>query len=273
MPAGWTFDWGTFWLLAAITLAEGFRRVPAGSLLLRRVPGYPWQVAAGPYRATGWRLASVFSPLALHCLVTPGDAPATPIRLRRGWITLLRVPGFISLVALLVGVPLLAPSRGIMGLIIAVAAMLGASLLAAVLAMVALTRMGTGWKRAAGDAVRLLSPFTSPRAPEIVLERVFAGVPAAEAARALLPPADFIAWVRPFAYDQVMRDASAVVLPRDEAERILRQPPSDASAGDVYCPRCASTYLPGIESCHACQVPLERMAADREARIPVAAAG
>lgn len=274
MPPSWHFDWSTFWLLAGITLAEGFRRVPAGSLLLRHVAGYPWHVAAGPARASGWRLASAFSPLALHCLVQPpaDGGPRQAGRLRRGWITLLRIPSFFALLALLVGVPLLTASMGTTGLILAIAAAFGTSLLTSIVSMVALARMGTGWKRAAGDAVRVISPFAAPRAPEVVLERVLSGLPVADAARALLPADDFALWIRPFAYDQVVRGADDALLPRDEAERIVREPPPDAAPGDAWCPRCAGTYLPGVETCRGCDVPLERVTVDGEAGVPAGVA-
>lgn len=263
MPPSWHFDWSTFWLLAALTLAEGLRRAPAGGLLLRHVAGYPWHVAAGPYRAAGWRLTSAFSPLALHCLVQPaeGEPRVAPRRGRmRLWIMLLRFPSLLALVALLAGVPLLAASMGTTGLIIAVAAAFGTSLLTAVLSMIALVRLGTGWKTAAWDALRIVSPFTSPRAPELVLERAMTGVPAVEAARALLQPDDFAAWLRPIAFDEIARGADDGIVPRDEAGRIVRTPPADALPGDAYCPRCAGVYLPGAETCRGCgDVPLARM--------------
>ncbi|HYR08204.1 MAG TPA: hypothetical protein VEQ60_10565 [Longimicrobium sp.] len=262
MPPSWHFDTSTFWVLAAIALAEGLRRVPAGGVLLRRVPGYPWQVGAGPYRASAWRLTSAFSPLALHVLLQRADAAPRPMPGRgaiRLWIALLRVPSLLALIALVVGVPLLTASMATRGLILAVAAALGTSLLTAILAMLALVRMGIGWKTAAGDALRIVSPFTSPRAPEIVLERVLAGVPVIDAARALLPPGAFAAWIRPLAYDAVMRGADDGLVPRGEAERIIRQPPADAAPGDAWCPRCAGVYQPGVEACRGCgDVPLER---------------
>lgn len=264
MPPSWHFDWTTFWLLGGIALAEGLRRVPAGGVLLRRVPGYPWHVAAGPYRAPGWRLASAFSPLALHCLLQPpktGQARSAA-RLRRGWITLVRIPSVLALAALLVGVPLLSASMATRGLILAVAAAFSASLLTALVSLLALMRMGVGWKTAAGDALRIVSPFTAPRAPEVVLERVLAGVPPVDAARALLPADAFAAWLRPLAYDEVMRDADDGIVPRDEAERVIRTPPADAAPGDAWCPRCAGVYQPGAQTCRGCgDVPLEREAA------------
>jgi hypothetical protein len=265
VPPSWHFDTSTFWVLAAIALAEGLRRVPAGGVLLRRVPGYPWQVGAGPYRASAWRLTSAFSPLALHLLLQRTEAPPRPMPKRgaiRLWIALLRVPGLLALLALLVGVPLLTASMGTRGLILAVIAMLGTSLLTAVLAMLALARMGIGWKTAMGDALRILSPFTTSRAPEIVLERALAGVPVIDAARALLPPDAFAAWIRPLAYDVVMRESDDGIVPRGEAERMIREPPADAAPGDAWCPRCAGVYQPGVESCRGCgEVPLERATA------------
>ncbi|HEX2209102.1 MAG TPA: hypothetical protein VHG93_15590, partial [Longimicrobium sp.] len=268
MPPSWHFDWGTFWLLAAITLGEGLRRVPAGSVLLRHVTGYPWQVAAGPLRASAWRLASVFSPLALHLVVPAAGEARNDVRLRKGWIAILRIPALLALVALLAGVPLLSASMGTRGLIYAVIAVFGAALLAALLALAALRWMGAGWKAAAWDAFRILSPFTAPRAPEIVLERVMTGVPPADAIRVLLPADDFAAWIRPFAYDARVRGADDALVAREEAERILRAPPAGVAPGDVYCPRCGSTYLPGVETCHACEVPLERWAENEPAPPP-----
>lgn len=265
MPPSWHFDWSTFWLLAAIALAEGLRRVPAGGVLLRRVPGYPWQVAAGPYRASAWRLASASSPLALHALLQPAEGAPRELPPRgrlRLWITLLRLPSLLALAALLVGVPLLSASMGTRGLILAIAAAFGAGLLTAMVSMLALVRLGIGWKTAAWDALRVVSPFTTPRAPEIVMERALAGVPVIDCIRALLPPAAFAEWIRPLAYDQVVRAADDALLPRDEAERIVREPPADAAPGDAWCPRCAGIYRPGVKACRGCGgVPLERVPA------------
>ncbi|HEU4884429.1 MAG TPA: hypothetical protein VFT45_19385 [Longimicrobium sp.] len=264
MPPSWHFDWTTFWLLWGIALAEGFRRAPDGSVLLRHVPGYPWHVAAGPYCTNAWRLTSAFSPLALHTLLQPADGAPRPLPARgrlRLWITLLRLPSLLALVALLVGVPLLSATMATRGLILAAIAALGASLLTAMLAMIALMRLGIGWKTAIRDALRVVSPFTTPRAPEIVLERALAGVPVLDAARALLPADAFAAWLRPLAYDQLMRDAGGAILSPAEAGRIIHEPPPDAVPGDVFCPRCAGIYKPGIETCRGCgEVPLERVA-------------
>lgn len=274
MPPSWHFDWTTFWVLAGIALAEGLRRVPAGGVLLRRVPGYPWHVAAGPYGASGWRLTSAFSPLALHALLQRADGPPRALPKRGSislWITLLRVPSLLSLLALLVGVPLLSASMGTTGLILAVAAAFGASLLTAIVAMVALVRLGVGWKTAAWDALRVVSPFTSPRAPEIVLERALAGVPVIETVRALLPSDDFAAWIRPLAYDQVQGDADDAIIPRDEAARIVAAPPADAAPGDAWCPRCAGVYHSAAETCRGCDVPLERGIAPAAAPLPKSA--
>ncbi|HEX6372449.1 MAG TPA: hypothetical protein VF006_26245 [Longimicrobium sp.] len=264
MPPSWHFDWTTFWLLGGIALAEGLRRVPAGGVLLRRVPGYPWHVAAGPYGSSGWRLTSAFSPFALHALLQPADGEARAMPGRgsiRLWITLLRIPSLLALAALLVGVPLLSATMATRGLILAVAAAFGTSLLTALLAMLALARLGIRWKTAAWDALRIVSPFTSPRAPEIVLERALAGVAPIDAARALLPPDAFAAWVRPLAYDQLKRDADRPLVPRAEAERIVAEPPADAAPGDAWCPRCAGVYHSGAETCRGCDVPLERVVA------------
>jgi hypothetical protein len=169
-----------------------------------------------------------------------------------------------------VGVPLLSASMGTRGLILAIAAAFGTSLLTAIVSMLALARLGIGWKTAVWDALRIVSPFTSPRAPEIVLERVLTDVPRADAVRALLPADAFAEWIRPLAYDQVVRGADDALLPRAEAERIIREPPADAAPGDAWCPRCAGIYQPGVETCRGCGgVPLERVAVSApESTIP-----
>lgn len=64
------------------------------------------------------------------------------------------------------------------------------------------------------------------------------------------------------AYDEVMRGVDDGLVPRDEAQRIIRQPSADATSGDAWCRRCAGIYQPGVESCRGCgEFPLERIAA------------
>lgn len=256
MPERWYFDGPTFWILAALTAWEGVRRVPAGAVLLRHAAGYAWHPAGGPYAAPGWRLASWLSPLVCHVVLTPGAGTgrAVPRHLGR-WVTLLRLPGAAALVALVVGVPLLTPTAGTRGFFVAAAIALGASGVTAAASVVALRRMGVAWKPALRDGAGILSPFTAPRAPEIVLARALEGVALVDALRALLPPDAFAEWARPLAYDLSRAPAGAeaeALLPVSEAAAILRIAPAGSVAGDVYCARCGRVYLPTATACRAC---------------------
>jgi hypothetical protein len=257
MPQSWFFDWVSFWILLGLTLWEGVRRVPAGAVLLRNAAGYPWQVAAGPYAAQGWRLASWLSPLVCHLVLVPGpgEGRTAPRHLRR-WAAALRVPSLLALLALVVGVPLLTASAGVVGLIQAVVLAFGASLLAALASVLALWRMGVPVKAALGDALPLISPFAAPRAPEIVLARALDGVGFADALRCLLPADAFAEWMRPVAYDLsrgLAEDGVSALLPAGEAAAILRARPAESGAGDVYCARCGRVYLPTATACRACE--------------------
>jgi hypothetical protein len=255
MPDRWYFDWLTFWVLGGMTLWEGVRRVPAGAVLLRHVTGYAWHPAGGPFPAAGWKLASWLSPLVCHVLLVPGAGEGRVPPRRLGlWTALLRVPGALAWIALVIGVPLLTASVGLGGFILAAAVALGASVLAAAGAVVALRRMGVPWKRALRDGAGILSPFAAPRAAEIVLERALEGVALVDALRALLRPAAFAEWARPLAYDQARGGIapSDALLPAGEADAILQLAPAGSAAGDVYCARCGRVYLPTATACRAC---------------------
>lgn len=253
MDAGWYFDWGTFWILLGITTWEGVRRVPAGAFLLRNAAGYPWQVARGPYDASGWRLASWLSPVVCHVVLSPGAGLGRTVPPHLGrWVALLRVPGAAALVALVAGVPLLTANAGVSGLIQALAAAFGAALAAALVSAAALWRMGVAARPAMRAALPILSPFTAPRAPEIVLSRALEGVAFTDALRALLPADDYAEWLRPVAYDAA-RGGGAGLLPAAEAAAILQRPPSGSFAGDAYCARCGRVYLPTATDCRACE--------------------
>jgi hypothetical protein len=254
MPSSWYFDWLTFWILVGLTLWEGVRRVPAGAVLLRNSAGYPWQVAAGPFAAPEWRLASWMSPLVCHVVLSPGAGSGRTVPRHLGrWMTLLRVPGVAALVSLVIGVPLLTASAGVVGLIQALAAAFGASLLAALGSVAALWSMHVEVKTAVRDGLPILSPFTAPRAPEIVLSRALEGVAFTDALRALLPPDACAEWLRPLAYDVARGRGVAEFLPAEEAAAILQCPPAGLFAGDAYCARCGRAYLPTATGCRACE--------------------
>lgn len=259
LPDAWYFDPVAFWILSALTLWEGVQRVPAGAWVLRHAAGYPWQVAQPPREAEGRRLVSWGSPLVCHLVLTPGlgEGRMPPRRLGL-WTGLVRIPALLALVALVVGVPVLTPTMGFLGLLIAVGAALAASLLAALLATVGLWRMGIPFRSAARAALPILSPFAAPRAPELVLARALRGVAFADAVRALLPADGYAEWARPVAYDLshglALGDVpAAALLPAGDAQAILRVPPPGSALGDAYCGRCGRVYLPHAVACRACE--------------------
>lgn len=259
LPDGWYFDSVAFWILGALMLWDGIQRVPAGAWVLRHAAGYPWQVARAPRETAGRLLVSWLSPLVCHVVLSPGlgDGRVPPRRLGL-WTGLVRVPALLALVSIVVGVPLLTPTMGFPGLLIAMGAALGAALLTAVLSMVALWRMGIAPRSAARAALPIVSPFTAPRAPELVLARALEGVAFPDAVRALLSPDAWAEWARPVAYDLARGVApegvpAAALLPGGDARAVLRVPPPGSVPGDAYCARCGRLYLPRATACHACE--------------------
>lgn len=257
LPDGWYFDSVAFWILNALMLWDGIQRVPAGAWVLRHVAGNAWQVAQEPRETAGRRLVSWLSPVVCHVVLSPGPGTGRtpPARLGR-WTALVRVPAFLALVAIVIGVPLLTPTHGVLGLAGAVAAALAASLLTALVSAIALWRMGLPFRAAARHSIGIVSPFTAPRAPEIVLAKALEGVAFADAVRALLPADAWAAWARPLAYDVsrgVAPEGVAELLPAGDAQAILRLPPPGSVLGDVYCARCGRVYLPSATACHACE--------------------
>lgn len=259
LPDAWYFDPVAFCILSALTLWEGVQRVPAGAWVLRHVAGYSWQVAQPPRETEGRRLVSWLSPLVCHVVLTPGlgEGRMPPRRLGL-WTGLVRLPALLALVAIVVAVPVLTPTMGFLGLLVAVGVALAASLLTTLLAMLGLWRMGIPFRSAARAALPILSPFAAPRAPELVLARALQGVAFADAVRALLPADGYAEWARPVAYDlshglALEGVSAAALLPAGDAQAILRVPPPGSALGDAYCARCGRVYLPHAIACRACE--------------------
>lgn len=259
LPDGWYFDPVAFWILSALTLWDGVQRVPAGAWVLRHVAGFSWQVAQPPRETAGRRLVSWLSPVVCHVVLSPGlgDGRMPPRRLGL-WTGLVRLPALLALAAIVVGVPVLTPTLGFLGLLMAIGAAVGASLLTALLAALGLWRMGIRFRSAVGAALPIVSPFTAPRAPELVLARALEGVAFADAVRALLPADEYVEWARPVAYDLAHGPAlegvpAAALLPAGDVQAILRVPPPGSALGDAYCARCGRVYLPHVVACHVCE--------------------
>jgi hypothetical protein len=259
-----SLDWSTAILLAAVTVLEGFRRVPARTAIVSRIGTSPW-TWEGEIHAGGLRLVSWASPFLLHLLLPPADTAPPPPDLRRRWrrvrrwFPLLRCFAALEWLLLVLGVPLAIAQWGRVGLVLAVGGVFQGALLLAILSACSLEQARLPEARIIRAVRALLSPFAAPRAPEIVAESALAGAAPLEALRMLLPAREYSALLRPLAYDiehQGLDPAILASVPARVVRTILNGQPPD-SAGAPFCPRCERTYQRHMERCEECEgVPL-----------------
>jgi hypothetical protein len=255
----WSLDWSTALLLAAVTLLEGFRRVPAGAMLVTRLLAGPW-IHQGETRSSGLRLASWFSPFVLHLVlppVSPGDS-SKDLRRRwrrvRRWLPMLRIVGMLHWLLLVLGLPLAVARWSWLGLILALSLVFSCTILLAILSAVALDQAVLARAEIVKHVRGLLSPFAAPRATEIVVEAALAGAPPLEVLRLLLPPDDYWLLLRPLAYD-VERGTLSPLLLEGVPDRVIQTALNSRPEGEEaspYCPRCGQTYQSTIERCDDC---------------------
>jgi hypothetical protein len=129
-----------------------------------------------------------------------------------------------------------------------------------------LRALGIPFRRSFRMAAQLLSPFTSPRAAEIVTTASVGQLHSLAPLAALLGEERFLAWVRPWAYDEIGGrarshddddDLAVVNLVRAAPRRVLERAVGPAvhetgADGARYCPRCSRTYRESIEMCSDC---------------------
>jgi len=102
--------------------------------------------------------------------------------------------------------------------------------------------------RASGIALPLISPFAIGRGHDLLREYRCHDAHPAAVLRAVLPPADFRAWLRTTVYDAVhssRQDDYQIVelLGMSSCQRILSELPHPRdSDAEGYCPRCGSQY-------------------------------
>ncbi len=283
MLGAWSADPGTVAVLVLVLWLDGWRRTSPADLLLVR-PGFgawaarePW-ARLGPFALAGW-----WPPVVIPMLV-PSKPPADQggasapwsadffiavargrRRLRRvGLIAgVLRALGVFLLFWIALAIPLATGRFGVYGLVRAVVQAFAISVAMALLAMLGLRWLGMTRGASIRAGLPLLSPFTAPRACEIVLAAAVRGLAPLAQVAALFGEAPFLQWIRPVAYDALHgrrgeapgeRDSVAALvagLPRPVLERALTAPRSD-ERGARYCPRCARTYREDIATCHEC---------------------
>ena len=261
-------DWSTAGILALIVLADGLRRAPPDAVLVRKFGTGPWAVVPGGPRQPRLTLVSWGAPFVSTLLVRKGGAgiPDNPWleryeRLRRR-LPAVRLLAGAGLLLVVIGIPIGAAAAGSTGFLAAVIAVLAVTLTTAVLSL-AWARPLAGQSPAVGWAAHLLSPFTTPRAAELLLERCGEGQSQLALLRVLLPADSFEAWVRPRAFDRIGSGAGPdteldLVLDRDALRALLARPPAAAGEGDPYCPRCGGVYAESSDRCADCDVALVR---------------
>ena len=279
-------DLSTVLLLAVVLWLDGWRRMPHGALLLRRMGPGAWRVAEPWARIGPFALTGLWSPLGMPLVVVQedagGDAARGTVRrwtldfavaiararrrLRRSslQVAALRVVGVLLIAWIIAGIPLATARSGLRGLLLGI---VGAFCLAAWLAIVtagALRDLGAGWRVAFRVSAPLLSPFSAMRAAEVVTEAALGSVPTLARVAALLGEGEFSGWLRPHAYDAVHSRADAqsraavasavAALPRDVLAAALAVPAAEAGEDAVgtYCPRCATGYERAATTCSSC---------------------
>ena len=252
-------------------MSDGLRLLPAGAIVVSRALFGDWAVGgvdANRHGASRLRLVTWCSPLILPLVLGPNVEHGIPAtgrletlrqRMRRSHphVAVLRMGGILTLAALVLGIPWLTARSGMWGLLLGVALVALLSVVQAVVAIVALRRLGVTLARSALTSAKYLWPFTAPRAAEDVMHRVVAGVPALILLHELLTPEAFRDFARPILFDAVMRgeeteDVATLRAHLGEsriAEIVNRPPKRD---GDAYCPRCGTSFYRGTRFCSDC---------------------
>lgn len=259
-------DWRFVAALAGLVLLDGLRRLPAGTLVLRKSPGQPWTVVPVPHRR--FTLVSWPAPFALTLVLVPqtddgtAGAGTSVAALRSVWLRAVRLLAVATLVVLVLGMPALSRWFGTAGFLLGVAVVFVLSASAALTAGAATRRLGGDRARSSWWALELANPFATSRAWDACAERLLGECSAIATAQALLPADGFAGWVRPRAYDRLRPGAPPDAeldawLTPEQLEEIVRSPPvqEDPSA-HAFCPRCGALYQDDGAPCGNCGVGL-----------------
>lgn len=245
-------------------LAEGVRRVPAGSSIFRRYGVGAWQ-AVPESEGGGTSIVSWWPPLTTSVLVPPLASPdylAAEVSGRLSRVRLLlrvlHVLGVLSLFALVIGLPAAAGFFGVAGFIAGLNGVMTLAVVTAGLFSIGLGRLGVhGWRRF-GKSVALVWPFATPSAAERLLGEALSGASSVAVARAILSADAFAEWARPRAWDALNGAPDAELereLTADEMQALVRRAVPDVTARSI-CPRCGATWRQDEGTCAECGVVL-----------------
>jgi hypothetical protein len=271
MMNGAAVDTSTMLVLAAIALAEGVERVPAGSLVLRRFLNSTWQIEEPGGTGDRLRLVHWWSPWIEAVIVSPGSG-AGPRRSRVELVARLeaigavrrtaRIIGAATLMLLVVGVPAAFGLAGAVGGLVSLGGVFAGQVALALLGWRGLGLLHLGRQQRLRSLLPNLNPFAAPGVASRLLASAVSGATPATVAQTLLSPGGWAKWFRPQAYDAavaqiVNRDLAGELEAAEEMiAYVLGQRPEMTTGGVLWCPRCASTYHAGSLHCADCNIPL-----------------
>ena len=272
MMGGAVVDTSTMLVLAAIALAEGLGRVPAGSVVLRRFLNGAWEIERPAGRGDGLRLIHWWPPWTDTLVVPPRSSGTVPLgqgdlvarmaataTIRRT----ARVVGAMTLILLVVGVPLAFGVAGAVGGLTALGGVVTGQITLGLLGWRGLGSLGAARRERVRLLTTNLNPFSAPALASRLLAAASAGATPATVTRTLLSPERWANWFRPRAYDagvaqNLDEDLAGDLEDADDAiAQVLARRPNMVGAG-LWCPRCAATYQVPATACSDCNIDLLR---------------
>jgi len=271
MMNGAAVDTSTMLVLAAIALAEGVERVPAGSLVLRRFLNGAWQTEDPGGHGDRLRLVHWWSPWTEAIIVPPG--PGAGRRPSRGELVsrlaaiatvrrTARIIGAATLLLLIIGVPAAFGLAGAVGGLVSLGGVFAGQVALALLGWRGLGLLHLGRQQRLRCLLPNLNPFTAPAVASRLMASAVSGATPATVAQTLLSPGSWAKWFRPQAYDAaiaqtVNRDLAKELEAGEETiADVLSQRPEMTTGDLLWCPRCASTYQAGSLHCADCNISL-----------------
>jgi hypothetical protein len=262
-------SWSTSLLLAAVLwLDGGLRRVPAGSIILRRWLFDGWKIVE-VVRAAGWRAAGRWPSAALSLVssepsrvsLSARDIEERLMRVR-SLVNLARVIGIATSLVLVIGAPMAVSRQGRAGLYLSIDVLFVLGVVAALVAELAARRLGASESAALRFGATFLWPFAGPYAAERISSLAVAAGSPIVVARALANTDSFSRWARPYAYDALSSDRGRDVrllegfthrMPRERIEAIVAARPVGLTPGSRFCPRCGATFRSEVRGCADCE--------------------
>jgi hypothetical protein len=274
-------EWRLAAALAGITWLEGVRQTPPGALVLRCRLNGVWTASGAVEISHRWRLVAWWPPFTVPLvlcrapsergiLACDGESLALSQSLRavRWHIPAARLLGGAELVLLVLVLPFATGAYGPAGFVGTLAVVL--ALCTAITAMTwsGIRRLDAGRSDCLVGAATTMWPFSAGRAPELLITAATRGIALPVVARHLLAADEYKQWLRPHAYDALVRrgvelteTASQLIalLGEETLQAAVDGAPPNHDARHAYCPRCGAAYLDQDMTCKPCgEIPLVR---------------